>query len=125
MMIFVNAAQKARTIPIEYAEGFVKLLAPVAPHMMEEIWSIFGHKESISYAQWPTYDAAKLVEAIVEVMVQVNGKLRGKFEVAKDTDKETLEKEALEMPHVQKFLEGKEIKKVIVVPNKIVNIVAK
>ena len=125
MMVFVNAAQKAKTIPREYAEGFVKLLAPVAPHMMEEIWSVFGHDESISYAKWPTYDPSKLVESTVEIMVQVNGKLRGKFEAAKDAPKDELEKTALAVPHVQKFLEGKDVKKVIVIPNKIVNIVAK
>ena len=125
MMVFINAAQKAKTIPREYAEGFVKLLAPVAPHMMEEIWQIFGHDESITYAKWPTYDPAKLVESTVEIMVQVNGKLRGKFQAAKDADRDDVQKQAMTLPHVQKFLEGKDVKKVIVVPNKIVNIVAK
>jgi len=125
MMVFINAAQKAKTIPREYAEGFVKLLAPVAPHMMEEIWQVLGHDESITYAKWPTYDPAKLVESTVEIMVQVNGKLRGKFKAAKDSDKDALEKEALSLDHVQKFLDGKDVKKVIVIPNKIVNIVAK
>lgn len=125
MMVFINAAQKAKTIPREYAEGFVKLLAPVAPHMMEEIWQVLGHDESITYAKWPTYDPVKLVESTVEIMVQVNGKLRGKFKAAKDSDKDALEKEALSLDHVQKFLDGKDVKKVIVIPNKIVNIVAK
>ena len=125
MMVFINAAQKAKTIPREYAEGFVKLLAPVAPHMMEEIWQVLGHDESITYAKWPTYDPDKLVESTVEIMVQVNGKLRGKFKAAKDSDKDALEKEALSLDHVQKFLDGKDVKKVIVIPNKIVNIVAK
>ena len=125
MMVFINAAQKAKTIPREYAEGFVKLLAPVAPHMMEEIWQVLGHDESITYAKWPTYDPAKLVESTVEIMVQVNGKLRGKFKAAKDSDKDAFEKEALSLDHVQKFLDGKDVKKVIVIPNKIVNIVAK
>ncbi|WP_250646871.1 leucine--tRNA ligase [Lactobacillus crispatus] len=125
MMVFMNAAQKAKTIPREYAEGFVKLLAPVAPHMMEEIWQVFGHDESITYAKWPTYDPAKLVESTVEIMVQVNGKLRGKFQAPKDAAKDDLQKQAMEIEHVKKFLEGKDVKKVIVVPNKIVNIVAK
>ena len=125
MMVFMNAAQKAKTIPREYAEGFVKLLAPVAPHMMEEIWQVFGHDESITYAKWPTYDPAKLVESTVEIMVQVNGKLRGKFQAPKDADRDDLQKQAMEIEHVKKFLEGKDVKKVIVVPNKIVNIVAK
>ncbi|MDN6023897.1 MAG: class I tRNA ligase family protein, partial [Lactobacillus sp.] len=125
MMVFINTAQKAKTIPREYVEGFVKLLAPVAPHMMEEIWQVFGHDESITYAKWPTYDPAKLVESTVEIMVQVNGKLRGKFEAAQDADRDDVQKQAMALPHVQKFLEGKDVKKVIVVPNKIVNIVAK
>lgn len=125
LMVFLNAAQKAKTIPKEYAEGFVKLLAPVAPHMMEEIWSIFGHKESITYASWPEYDPAKLVESTAAIMVQVNGKLRGKFQAAKDAAKDDLQKQALAIPHVEKFLKGKTVKKVIVIPNKIVNIVAK
>src|SRR5699024_10280365 len=125
MMVFMNAAQQAKIIPREYAEGFVELLAPVAPQMMKEIWSVFGHDESIEYAKWQEYDPAKLVESTVEIMVEVNGKLRGKFKVAKDSDKDTLEKVALALDHVQKFLEGKDVKKVIVIPNKIVNIVAK
>ncbi len=95
MMVFVNAAQKAKTIPREYAEGFIKLLAPVAPHMMEEIWSVYGHNHSITYAKWPTYDPSKLVESTVRIMVQVNGKLRGKFQTAKDTAKDDLQNKLL------------------------------
>lgn len=125
LMVFINSAQKAKTIPRKYAEGFVTLAAPIAPHMMEEIWQVFGHDESVTFAKWPTYDQTKLVESTVEIMVQVNGKLRGNFDAAKDSDQEDLKKQAIELPHVQKFLDGKEIKKVIVVPNKIVNIVAK
>jgi leucyl-tRNA synthetase len=73
-------------------KALLSLLAPVAPHMMEEIWQVFGHDESITYAKWPTYDPAKLVESTVEIMVQVNGKLRGKFKAAKDADKDDLRK---------------------------------
>jgi leucyl-tRNA synthetase len=93
--------------------------------MMEEIWQVLGHTESISYAPWPTYDPAKLVQRQVQIMVQVNGKLRGHFTAAKDTSREDLQKQALADEHVKKYTAGKEIKKVIVVPNKIVNIVAK
>lgn len=125
LMVFVNEAQKAKQIPREYAEGFITLIAPIAPHMMEEIWQIFGHKESVTFAKWPTYDPTKLVESVAEIMVQVNGKLRGNFTVPVNTAKDEVEKQALALPHVQKFLAGKEVKKVIVVPNKIVNIVAK
>lgn len=125
MMVFVNEAQKATSIPRAYAEGFVQLLAPVAPHMMEEIWQILGHDESISYVKWPSYDESKLIESVVEVMIQINGKLRGKIKVKVDTAKEELEKQALADQHVQKFLADKEIRKIIIVPNKIINIVAK
>lgn len=125
MMVFMNACQKVYKIPREYAEGFVKLMAPVAPHMMEEIWHVFGHDESVQFAAWPTYDASKLVESRVEMAVTVNGKKRGNFQIAKDASREEAQAAATALPHVKEFLEGKEIKKVIVVPNKIVNIVAK
>lgn len=125
MMVFMNACQKVDKIPREYAEGFVKLMAPVAPHMMEEIWHVFGHDESVQFASWPTYDASKLVESTVEMAVTVNGKKRGNFQIAKDASREEAQAAATALPHVKEFLEGKEIKKVIVVPNKIVNIVAK
>ncbi len=125
MMVFMNACQKVDKIPREYAEGFVKLMAPVAPHMMEEIWHVFGHDESVQFAAWPTYDASKLVESRVEMAVTVNGKKRGNFQIAKDASREEAQAAAIALPHVKEFLEGKEIKKVIVVPNKIVNIVAK
>lgn len=125
MMVFMNACQKVDKIPREYAEGFVKLLAPVAPHMMEEIWQVFGHDESVQLAPWPTYDASKLVESTVEMAVTVNGKKRGTFTIAKDASREDTQAAALALSHVKEFTDGKEIKKVIVVPNKIVNIVAK
>jgi leucyl-tRNA synthetase len=125
MMVFVNEAHKVDTMPKSYAEGLVKLLAPIAPHMMEELWNKFGHSESISYAAWPTFDESKLVSDTVEIIVQVNGKLRDKLEVATDTAKDELEKLARNDEKVQKFIEGKNIVKVIVIPNKIVNIVVK
>ncbi|APT18017.1 leuS protein [Amylolactobacillus amylotrophicus DSM 20534] len=123
MMVFINEAYKVDIIPTEYAEGFVQLLAPVAPHMMEEIWQIMGHETSISFAAWPTYDESKLVEDTVEIIVQVNGKVRGKFQVARDTAKDEVERLALTEKHVVSFLKGQEPKRVIVIPNKIVNIV--
>ncbi|TGD22107.1 leucine--tRNA ligase [Companilactobacillus suantsaicola] len=125
MMVFVNEAHKVDTMPKAYAEGLVKLLAPIAPHMMEELWNKFGHSESISYAAWPTFDESKLVSDTVEIIVQVNGKLRDKLEVATGTAKDELEKLATSDEKVQKFIEGKNIVKVIVIPNKIVNIVVK
>ncbi|MEK4627570.1 MAG: leucine--tRNA ligase [Solibacillus sp.] len=125
MMVFINDCYKAEVIPTEYAEGFVKLLSPMAPHIAEELWSILGHEGTITYVSWPTYDDSKLVDDEIEVVVQVLGKVRAKVNVAKDTSKEELEKVALEDSKVQEFIEGKQIVKVIVIPGKLVNIVVK
>ncbi|MQS75598.1 leucine--tRNA ligase [Lactobacillus halodurans] len=125
MMVFVNEAHKVDTMPKAYAEGLVKMLAPIAPHMMEELWSKFGHDESISYAKWPTYDEKKLVSDTVEIILQVNGKLRDKIKVATGTSKDDLEKMATTDEKVKKFTDGKNIVKIIAIPNKLVNIVVK
>lgn len=84
MMVFVNDAYKADSLPIDYMEGFVKLLSPVAPHIAEELWSLLGHDETITYEAWPTYDASKLVENTVQMVVQVNGKVRSHIEIDRD-----------------------------------------
>jgi leucyl-tRNA synthetase len=123
MMIFVNEAYKAKTLYKGYAEGLVQMLSCIAPHVGEEMWQKLGHDEGISYTKWPTFDSSKLVVAEVEMAVQVNGKLRAKITVAKDEDQEKVKEIALAEDNVKKFTEGKEIKKIIVVPNKIVNIV--
>ena len=125
LMVFVNEAYKADDLPAEYMQGFVKMISPVMPHVAEELWSQFGISDTIAYQPWPKYDPAALVENEVEMILQVNGKVRAKIKMAKDTPKEEAEKQALANDHVQKFTAGKDIKKVIVVPNKIVNIVAK
>ena len=125
MMIFVNECYKANSIYEEYAKGFVKLLSVFAPHIGEELWQVvFNEQDTIAYASWPTYDEAMLVEDEVEVIVQVNGKLRGKFKVAVGTSEDVLKEEALKVPAVQAQVEGKTIRKVIVVKGKVVNIVA-
>lgn len=124
LMVFVNEAYKVDALTYEYVEGFVQLLAPIAPHMAEELWEILGNKGGISYAAWPTYDEAALVEDEVEVVFQVNGKVRSKANVARDLAKDELEKIALADEIIQGQIEGKTIRKVIVVPNKLVNIVA-
>lgn len=125
LMVFVNEAYKVDDLPVEYMEGFVKMIAPIMPHMAEELWSQFGESETITYQPWPTYDPKALVEDEVEMIVQVNGKVRAKIKMAKDTDRDEAQQLALANEHVKKFTDGKDIKKVIVVPNKIVNIVAK
>lgn len=124
MMVFINEGNKLDTLPKEYMEGFVKLLAPVAPHLSEELWNKLGHTETISYEPWPDYDEANLVEDEVEIAVQIMGKVRSKLNVAKDISKEELEKQALADEKIQEWLEGKTVRKVIVIPGKLVNIVA-
>lgn len=124
LMVFVNEAYKVDALPYEYIEGFVQLLAPIAPHMGEELWAILGNEGGISYAKWPTYDEAALVEDEIEVVFQVNGKVRAKANVTRDLAKEDLEKLALENELIKENIEGKTVRKVIVVPNKLVNIVA-
>ncbi|MCC2328973.1 MULTISPECIES: leucine--tRNA ligase [Bacillus cereus group] len=122
MMVFINDAYKAETLPKEYVEGFVKMIAPVAPHIGEELWSKLGYNETITYASWPTFDEAKLVEDEVEIVVQVMGKVRAKLTMSKDASKEEMEQLALEA--IQDQIEGKTVRKVIVVPGKLVNVVA-
>lgn len=126
MQIFMNEVYKHKSMPVEYAEGFVKLLYPFAPHLGEELWEeVFHNSESIAYTSWPEWDESKLVEAVNTIVVQVNGKVRGKFEAAADTDDKALEETALSLGSVQKHLEGKDVKKVIVIKGRVVNIVAK
>lgn len=125
MMIFVNEAHKADALPLEYMEGFVKLVAPIAPHIAEELWTKLGHVGTISYQPWPTYDESKLVETTVEIVVQINGKVRQHLEVAKDANKEDLEKVALADERIQAELADKNIVRVIAVPGRLVNIVVK
>ncbi|WP_261807467.1 leucine--tRNA ligase [Lapidilactobacillus luobeiensis] len=125
LMVFINEAYKEKVLFADYVAGFVQLLAPIAPHMMEEIWEKLGHHESLTYAPWPTFDASKLVDDTTEVIVQVNGKLRAKLQVAKDTAKDVLQAQALADEHIQAFIADKNVVKVIVIPNKIVNIVVK
>ncbi|QRZ32771.1 leucine--tRNA ligase [Lactococcus cremoris] len=123
LMIFVNATNKAKILPLEYANGFVQLLAPFAPHIAEELWVKLGNEAGISYVAWPTFDESKLVESEVEIVVQINGKLKAKIKIAKDLGRDELEKIGREA--VAEALEGKNVVKVIAVPNKLVNIVVK
>ncbi|GAA3257409.1 Leucyl-tRNA synthetase [Lactococcus lactis subsp. lactis] len=123
LMIFVNAVNKAKALPLEYANGFVQLLAPFAPHIAEELWVKLGNEAGISYVAWPTFDESKLIESEVEIVVQINDKLKAKIKIAKDLALEELEKIGRES--VAEALEGKDVVKVIAVPNKLVNIVVK
>ncbi len=124
-MIFVNEVYKVGKCPKEYAEGFIKMISCITPHLGEEIWELYGHDTTIAYAEWPTYDEAKMVDDEVNIAVSVNGKLRDTIKVAVDIDEETLKEMAKSDEKVAKHLEGKEIVKIIVVKGKIVNIVVK
>ncbi len=125
MMIFVNEAYKADSIYKEYILGLIKMISPICPHFAEELWSIMGHTNTISYEPWPTYDESKLVSDTADVVVQVNGKLRDKISMPLNLDKEEMIKLALASDKVKSFTDGKEIVKTIAVVNKIVNIVVK
>ncbi|AOV07184.1 leucine--tRNA ligase [Sporosarcina ureilytica] len=124
MMVFINECYKADQVPTAYAEGFVKLISPITPHLAEELWEKLGHTDTITYEEWPTYDESKLVDDTVEIAVQINGRVRARIEVAKDSTKEELEQIALEDEKVNEFLAGKEVKKIIGIPGRLVNIVA-
>lgn len=123
MMIFINEAYKAENLPVEYVEGFIKLLNPIAPHMTEELWSFLHKDESVTYQPWPTFDEAALVEDEIEIVLQVNGKVRGRLTIPADADREKMTELAIADEAVQKQLDGGQPKKVIAVPGKLVNVV--
>ena len=125
LMVFVNDCYKAEYIPRKYALGFIQLLAPFAPHLAEEMWEIYGNTESISYEPWPTFDESKLVSDTVEIVVQLMGKVKAKLDVKKDLTPAELEQIVLANEEVKELIEGKQVMKVIVVPGRLVNIVAK
>jgi leucyl-tRNA synthetase len=124
MMVFVNEVYKAKSIYKSYLEGFVQIFSCVCPFTGEEMWERLGHKESIAYAPWPKFDESKLVNETVKIALAINGKTRDVIEVAKDIADAELQEKALANEKVKSFLEGKTVRKVIVVKGKIVNIVA-
>ena len=125
MMIFVNELSKFDAIPTAIWTDFVKILSPYAPHLGEELWEKLGNKKSIAYETWPTYNEDFLKDDTKEIVVMVNGKLRDKFEAAPGSDDETLKTMAFDREGVKKHTDGKEVVKVIVVKDKLVNIVVK
>jgi leucyl-tRNA synthetase len=122
MMEMLNEIEDKK-IGVGSAKKVVKLMAPFAPYMTEEIWESLGESESIHVASWPNADKSLLKEAMIEVPIQINGKMRGKVEVSKDISKDEIKEMALEVENVADFIGDKEIKKFIYVPGKIINFV--
>jgi leucyl-tRNA synthetase len=123
LMVFLNEAQKTDRLPRTMAESFVLLLAPFAPHLGEELWQRLGHAETLAYEVWPTYDPELIRDETITMAVQVNGKLRATIDLAADVDKETALFAARSQEKVAIHLEGKTIRREIVVPGRLVNFV--
>lgn len=125
LMIFMNQAKDQAIFPREYAKGFVQLLAPIAPHLMEELWEKLGETTSLSYAPWPTFDEKLTVDDQIEIVIQINGKIKEKMIIDKDLPKDQIESIVLAKPSIQEAMTGKQLIKFVVVPNRLVNIVVK
>ncbi|EPY10367.1 MULTISPECIES: leucine--tRNA ligase [Paenibacillus] len=123
LMIFINEAYKTEVLPRQAMENFVQLLAPLAPHIAEELWQRLGYQESITYAAWPTYDESLTVDAEAEIVIQVNGKIVCRANVAADADEEAMQQKAMSLANVQDAIAGKTVRKVIAVKGRLVNIV--
>lgn len=124
MMIFINEVYRINKLPREYAEGFVKMISCIAPHIGEEMWQKLGHNNTIAYEKWPTFDENKLVKKEMTLAVQVNGKLRDTITVSVDASEEEIKEKALASANVQKHLTNLTIRKIMVIKNRIVSVVA-
>ena len=123
MMEFVNALSQKDMYPKQALETLVLILAPFAPHISEEMWSLLGHTETVAYEPFPKADPRYLVDEVVTYVIQVNGKLRGRVDLSKDKSEDEIIQEALNCQNVQRFLDGKAVKKTIFVPQKLLNFV--
>mmetsp|Transcript_21706 Transcript_21706/g.35057 ORF Transcript_21706/g.35057 Transcript_21706/m.35057 type:complete len:246 (+) Transcript_21706:3-740(+) len=132
LMVYTNTLQSAAkpdkngeipALPKKAVETLTLLASPFAPHLGEECWSLLGHEDSLAYFPWPTYDEKQCVDSTVKIGVQVNGKKRGEMEIEKDASEETAKEMALALPRVAELTQGKELKKFIYRPGKIVNVV--
>ena len=124
LMIFVNEAYKAETLPRKAMENFAQMLSPFVPHIAEELWERLGHTDTITYVPWPEYDPALTVDEEVEIVLQVNGKIVDRVRIARDTDEEGMRELALENEKVKAQTAGKTVRRIIAVPGKLVNVVA-
>jgi leucyl-tRNA synthetase len=125
MMVFINEVYKNGSCPKEFAEGFIKMMSCITPHVGEEMWQLLGHTESIAYEPWPVYDESKCVDDIIEMPIQVNGKVRNVIAIAKAASKDEILAIVKADEKIAQAIEGKTIVKEIVVPGKIINIVVK
>ncbi|MFH1304147.1 MAG: class I tRNA ligase family protein, partial [Planctomycetota bacterium] len=125
MMEFTNAMGQQTVRSKAVLSDFVLLLSPFAPHVAEELWSVLGHADSLAYQPWPEFDEALLQESVVEIPVQVNGKVRSKVSVAADADQATMQQAAEHDETIAKYLEGKTIVKAVVIPGRMINFVVK
>lgn len=125
LMIFVNEANKLDSRPRDLMERFVLLLSPFAPHLAEELWERLGHSESLAFESWPSFDPAKVADTSVEIVLQVNGKLRSRVQAPRDTPESDLERMAREDVNIQRHVDGKKIVRTIVVKNRLVNFVVR
>ena len=123
MMIFVNEAQGWEALPRSMLSTFMLLLSPFAPHLAEELWSRLGHGDTLAREAWPTWDEAHLREDELDIPVQVNGKLRGRVRVPAEAGEAAVIEAALACAEAQPFFAGKEIRKKIYVPKRMVNLV--
>ena len=119
-----NNESQSMAVKHEALTSAILLLAPIVPHICHSLWQKMGNKGSIAEAAWPEVDSSALIQSTIELVVQVNGKVRGKIQVGVDAPKDMVEKQAINEPNVQRFIEGNTVRKIIVVPGRLVNIVA-
>lgn len=123
LMVFLNEANKEETLPKTAMEAFVLMLSPLAPHLAEELWSRLGHSETLAYEPWPQYKEELTIDNEIEIVIQVNGKIKDRLVIAKGTDQDALKEKATALETVQEAITGKQIRKFVVVPDRLVNIV--
>ena len=126
LMVLTNHLQSSKNgIPKEAIEKLILMVSPFAPHLGEECWEMIGYEETLAYYPWVEYDEALCVDDKVKIGVQINGKVRGQIEIEKDADQDAAVSEAMLVEKVKSYVDGKDIKKIIYVPGRILNIVAK